>query len=148
MKPARPTAAASAPTTRPCTPNVRTSRRSSTELAADTTPAPAPDLVSLLPEVTADLAALPPGLQAELFDAFDIQIIWNAPMRQATFRATITDTTPAIVTALLTRASNDPGHITKVWPPDGPATSHQKRQPRTFAGIPSHPYIPENHRKR
>ena len=65
-----------------------------TELAADETPAPAPDLVSLLPEVTADLASLPPGLQAELFDVFDIQIIWNAPMRQATFRATITDTTP------------------------------------------------------
>ena len=94
-----------------------------TDLAADTTPAPAPDLVSLLPEVTADLASLPPGLQAELFNAFDIQIIWNAPMRQATFRATITDTTPSIVTALLTPAGDDPCHSTKVWPPDSPATS-------------------------
>ncbi len=93
------------------------------DLAADTTPAPAPDLVSLLPEVTADLASLPPGLQAELFEVFDIQIIWNAPMRQATFRATITDTTPAIVTALLTRAGDDPSHSTKAWPPDSPATS-------------------------
>jgi hypothetical protein len=44
---------------------------------------------------------------AELYAAFGIQIIWNAPMRQATFHATITDTTPAIVTALLARA-NDP----------------------------------------
>ncbi len=43
---------------------------------------PAPNLVSLLPEVTADLATMPPSLQAELFDAFDIQIIWNAPRRQ------------------------------------------------------------------
>ena len=89
-----------------------------TELAADEPPAPAPNLVSLLPEVTADLTALPPDLQAELLDVFDIQIIWNAPMRQATFRATITDTTPAIITALLARASNDHGHTTKVWPPD------------------------------
>ncbi len=87
-----------------------------TELAADTTPAPAPDLVSLLPEVTADLASLPPALQAELFDVFDIQIIWNAPMRQATFRATITDTTPAIVTALLARAGNDPATSTDTSP--------------------------------
>ncbi len=94
-----------------------------TELAADEPPAPAPDLVSLLPEVTADLAALPPDLQAELLDVFDIQIIWNAPMRQATFRATITDTTPAIITALFARASNDPGHSTKVWPPGNPATT-------------------------
>ena len=44
-------------------------------------------------------------------------------MRQATFRATITDTTPAIVTALLTRAGDDPGHSTKAWPADNPATS-------------------------
>ena len=100
-----------------------------TELAADTTPAPAPDLVSLLPEVTADLAALPPGLQAELFDVFDIQIIWNAPMRQATFRATITDTTPSIVTALLTRAGDDPSHSTKVWPPENPATPAPQQTP-------------------
>ena len=54
-------------------------------------------------------------------------------MRQATFRATITDTTPSIVTALLARASNDPGHITKVWPPDGPAPSHPTRANATPA---------------
>ena len=39
---------------------------------------------------------------------FDIQILWSPPTRQATFRATITDTTPGIVADLLTRASNDP----------------------------------------
>jgi hypothetical protein len=94
-----------------------------TELAAGTTPAPAPDLVSLLPEVTADLAALPPGLQAELFDAFDIQIIWNAPMRQATFRATITDTTPSIITALLTRAGDDPATQAATTPATSADTS-------------------------
>ena len=123
MKPASNTAAASAPTTRACTTNAQPIETQLTELAADEPPAPAPDLVSLLPEVTADLAALPPDLQAELLDVFDIQIIWNAPMRQATFRATITDTTPGIIAALFARASNDPGHSTKVWPPDPARTA-------------------------
>jgi len=93
-----------------------------TELAADTTPASDPHLVDLLPEVASDLAALPPDLQAELLAAFDIQIVWNAPMRQATIHATITDTTPDIITALLIRASTGPGHTTKVWPPDNHPT--------------------------
>ena len=112
------------------------------DLAADTTPAPAPDLVSLLPEVTADLAALPPALQAELFEVFDIQIIWNAPMRQATFRATITGTTPAIVTALLARAGDDPSHNTKAWPPDNPAPSHPTRANTTPAPLQGSIHIP------
>ena len=63
-------------------------------------------------------------------------------MRQATFRATITDTTPAIVTALLARAGDDPSHDTKVWPPDNPAPSHPhqgKHHPRTFAGMGNNP---------
>jgi hypothetical protein len=91
------------------------------------------------------LAALPPALQAELFDVFDIQIIWNAPMRQATFRATITDTTPGIITALFARASNDPGHLTKVWPPDSPAipaTSHPTRANATPAPLQGSIHIP------
>ena len=143
-RPARPTAAASAP----ITPTLHGERKDIEtqldDLAADAAPAPAPDLVSLLPEVTADLAALPPALQAELFEVFDIQIIWNAPMRQATFRATITDTTPAIVTALLARASDDPSHDTKSGHPTTPLRQqppHQgKHHPRTLAGIHSHPY--------
>ena len=93
------------------------------DLAADATPVPAPDLVRLLPEVTADLAALPPARQAELFEVFDIQIIWNAPMRQATFRATITDTTPGIVTALLARAGNDPASQAAATPATSTDTS-------------------------
>ena len=53
-----------------------------TELAADDTTAPDPDLVRLLPEVTASLADLPPDLQDELFAVFDIQIICNAIYRR------------------------------------------------------------------
>ena len=76
-----------------------------TELAADPAPANDLDLVTLLPEAAGDLDELPADLHAELFAAFDIQIAWNAPMRQATIHAT--DTTPQIVTALLARASDD-----------------------------------------
>lgn len=47
-------------------------------------------------------------IQAGLIAAFDVQILWNPAMNQATFNATITDTTPGIITALLARASDDP----------------------------------------
>ncbi len=98
-----------------------------TELAADTTPASDPHLIDLLPEVASDLAGLPPDLQTELLAAFDIQIVWNAPMRQATIHATITDTTPEVITSLLTRASTGPSQITKFWPPDDHPTATATR---------------------
>ena len=67
-----------------------------------------PALLDELPELAARLDELPERLQAELFAAFDIQILWNPPMKQATFFATISDTTPGIITALLDRANDDP----------------------------------------
>jgi site-specific DNA recombinase len=92
-----------------------------TELDADPAPGTDLDLVSLLPEITTDLGELPEDLQAELYNIFDIQIIWNAPMRQATFHATITDTTPHIIQALLNRANDN--HTLATEPADNPATS-------------------------
>jgi hypothetical protein len=77
------------------------------DLASDTHHGNDADLLDELPELAGRLADLPPGLQARLFAAFDIQILWNPPMRQATIHATITDTTPGIITALLTRAGDD-----------------------------------------
>ena len=67
-----------------------------------------PDLLDELPELSGRLDDLPEHIQAALFAAFDIQVLWNPPMNQATFHAVITDTTPGIVTDLLTRAGNDP----------------------------------------
>ena len=66
------------------------------------------DLLDELPELTGRLDELLEHLQAELFAAFDIQILWNQPMNQATFNITITDTTPGIITDLLARASDGP----------------------------------------
>ena len=91
-----------------------------TELAAEKVPGNDLDLVSLLPEVTADLAELPPDLQADLYAIFDIQIVWNAPMRQATFHATVTDTTPQIIQALLNRTNNDAATIHNPLPAQTP----------------------------
>ena len=59
------------------------------ELADDPVPTNDLDLVRLLPEVAAGLDELPADLQAELFDVFGIQIVWNAPTRQATFRGRV-----------------------------------------------------------
>jgi hypothetical protein len=61
-----------------------------------------------LPEPAGRLDDLPEHLQAGLFAAFDIQILWNQPMNQATFHAAITDTTPGIITDLTTRTAGDP----------------------------------------
>ena len=93
------------------------------ELAADPAPGNDLDLVRLLPEVAAGLDELPADLQAELLDVFGIQIVWNAPMRQATFHATITDTTPQIVKALLARASGSHAPATSTAASDSAATS-------------------------
>ena len=76
------------------------------------------DLLDELPELPGRLDELPERIQAQLFAAFDIQVLWNAPMNQATFFATITDTTPATITELLTRAGNDPASTATSPAPD------------------------------
>ena len=81
------------------------------------------DLIDLLPLLTSRLHELPQPIQAELFTALDIQVLWNAPMRQATFFATITDTIPGVIDALLARGGNDPA-TTMPTPPATTLTSN------------------------
>jgi hypothetical protein len=78
------------------------------------------DLVDELPMLPGRVHELPERIQAALFAALDIQVLWNAPMRQATFFATITDTTPGITSYLLTHTSDDPAPATA---PAGPAAA-------------------------
>ena len=47
------------------------------------------------------LPGLPPALKSRLLDAFDIQILWNKPGRQATVHAEITDATLRALPAIL-----------------------------------------------
>ena len=42
------------------------------------------DLIDLLPMLTSRFHDLPEPIQAELFAALDIQVLWNAPQHQAT----------------------------------------------------------------
>ncbi len=87
------------------------------------------DLLDELPELPGRLDELPEPIQAQLFAAFDIQVLWNPDINQATFHATITDTTPGLITDLLTRAGNDPatttaaGTTTSTTATPAPATS-------------------------
>ena len=78
-----------------------------------------PALLDELPELAGRLDELPERLQAELFAAFDIQVLWNPPMKQATFFAT----TPGIITALLDRANDDPATASTTSGPHEATTS-------------------------
>jgi site-specific DNA recombinase len=62
-------------------------------LAATTPKAADPTLLEELPLAGDILPGLPADLRARLYDAFDLQILWNKPGAQATVFAEITDTT-------------------------------------------------------
>jgi hypothetical protein len=53
------------------------------------------DLLDDLPELATRRADLPTHIQAALFAAFEIQVLWNPPLKQATFHAAITTPPPA-----------------------------------------------------
>jgi hypothetical protein len=80
------------------------------------------DLIDDLPLLPSRVHELPERIQAEIFAALDIQILWNAPIRQATFVATITDTTRGTIDHLLTLGDNPT--ITGLAAPDPAATSN------------------------
>ena len=67
----------------------------STPKAADTT------LLDQLPLAGDILSGLPPDLKTRLFDAFDLQILWNKPGQQATIFAEITEATLRALPAIL-----------------------------------------------
>jgi site-specific DNA recombinase len=116
-------------------------------LASDTSRDNDTGLIGELPELSTRLHELPARIHAELLAAFDIQVLWNAPLKQATFFATITDTTPGTITELLTRAAGDdptatatatpyPGTGTTPTSAGTPATSSD-----TFSGLSRHPIV-------
>ena len=83
---------------------------------------------------------MPEHLQAELFAAFDIQVVWNQPMNQVTFFAAITDTTPGIVTELLSLTGGDPtSAVTGPALNQTPATSSNTASGFTRLPIPRKP---------
>ena len=70
-------------------------------LAASTPRAADPALLDELPLAGDILPGLPPDLKARLLDAFDIQVLWSKPGRQATVFAEITEATLKALPAIL-----------------------------------------------
>ena len=70
-------------------------------LAASTPRAADPALLDELPLAGDILPGLPDDLKTRLLDAFDIQVLWNKPGRQATVFAEITDATLKALPAIL-----------------------------------------------
>jgi hypothetical protein len=60
-----------------------------------------PELLDALPVIPAILAELPAKLRRRLYQAFDISIVYKHDTSQATYRATITTSTPATVAAII-----------------------------------------------
>jgi site-specific DNA recombinase len=70
-------------------------------IAAQTASASDPALIEQLPYAPGVLGRLPDDLQEALYAALGIQITYRPQLRQVTIHATLTDSTPGIVTALL-----------------------------------------------
>jgi hypothetical protein len=66
-------------------------------------------LIDELPHAAAALDTAPDNVKAKLYAAFDVQVLFRAPKKQATIWATITSTTPGIVASLVNgpRTDND-----------------------------------------
>jgi hypothetical protein len=99
---------------------------------------PAQDLTLLdeLPHAAAALTTAPDHVKAQLYAAFDIQVLFRAHKNQATIWATITSTTPGIIAALATdpRTDNDTayGNLTHapIWSEVHPVTEPLYRHRR------------------
>jgi len=66
-----------------------------------------PTLLDELPSAAAAFGDAPEDIKARIYAAFDIQVLYRAPIKQATIWATITPTTPATITALTTDPRTD-----------------------------------------
>ncbi len=75
-------------------------------------------LLDVLPILAGRADLRPELIQAALYQAFDIQALYNTDTNQVTLRATITSSTPQAVASILALAGNDPARRT---PEPGPA---------------------------
>jgi hypothetical protein len=55
------------------------------------------------------LTDAPARLQQQLYDAFDLQALYNKNLHQVTIHVTITDSTPYAVAAIIRDAGGEPG---------------------------------------
>jgi len=113
------------------------------ELAKTSQNDPAPELLDALPLLGDILATAPARLQAALYQAFSIELLYNTDMHQVTIWATITSTTPATLAAII-NDSETPETATTTPPvsdlpqhPGAPRTRHDQE-----TGLPGPPALP------
>jgi site-specific DNA recombinase len=96
---------------------------------------PSPELLDALPLLGDILAGAPKRLQAALYDAFSIELLYNTDMHQVTIWATITGTTPATLAAIINdsetpEAATSPPVSDLPQHPGAPPTLHDHGQAR------------------
>jgi hypothetical protein len=64
-------------------------------------PAPDLDLLDQLPVIGDLMATLPASLQAQVYEAFGMELLYSHDVRQVTIHAAITTSTPATLAAIL-----------------------------------------------
>src|ERR1017187_2309717 len=89
-------------------------------LAKTTHDTPDPSLLDRLPMLGDLITEAPIRLQRRLYEAFDLQLLYNRHMHQVTIWATITPTTPRTLAAIIN--DSDDGHPAASNPPADPAT--------------------------
>jgi site-specific DNA recombinase len=104
-------------------------------LDAQTTPADDPSLLDALPITAHRLDQAPAELQHALYQACDLQLLYNRDMHQVTIWVTITDTTPAIITGIL-NTSEDPTRSDSPQPPIGAENRTVRAAQPSRAGSP------------
>jgi hypothetical protein len=62
--------------------------------------------------IAGNLSQLPGRIQTALYQAFDIQLLYNKDMHQVIIWATITTSTPRAVAAIIADAGHDPAPAT------------------------------------
>ena len=80
------------------------------------------ELLDALPLLSGNLSRFPERIQAALYHAFDLQLLYNKDMHQVTIWATITSSTPHAVAAIISDASHPaPATTTPGQPAPAPA---------------------------
>jgi hypothetical protein len=80
-----------------------------------------PSLLDRLPMLGDLITEAPIRLQRRLYEAFDLQLLYNKHLHQVTIWATITPTTPGTLAAIIN--DSDDGHPAARNPPADPATA-------------------------
>ena len=119
--------------------------------AIDATPArdDHAELLDAIPLLPGNLSQFPERIQAALYQAFDMQLLYRKDMHQVTIWATITGSTPHAVTAIINDASHDPTPATSptpAQPAPAPAPPPPASSPMSaLTQCPMEPHILRDH---